>query len=419
MKKHFKNLINKNKISKLVVAMIVVGLINSPINANAKFIKFRNGFQFDYTYKAYDDHYVNPLGPNADKDTEDGWRDPAFYLDTETNKVVIDPRSGNPAVDTAGTVFMGSGEYDPKNRVITQTKLLDGSKYLVPNIDNLLEILGLNKEEYYEKEHAILKGLADEIEASEEKEKLHNLYRLYNKNNGEHFYTTNVGERDKLRNLGWKYEGVAGQILKENGIPVYRVYNPNSGEHHYTKSEKEKNKLVNLGWKDEGIEYQAISPSDERFDSVMPIYRLYNPNSKDAGAHHYTKSEKERDKLIKLGWKDEGVGFTYPHYHEYELTKIPKIYRNVEVPKFKWHSYYRFCQGSDGGYRTCSFCISEHTDEEFEKHMRSFTPDGTLHNGHGGWYSTPVFREIGKENIDVKVFEDGYKCKGCGDVHAK
>lgn len=31
------------------------------------------------------------------------------------------------------------------------------------------------------------------------------MYRLYNPNSGEHFYTANVAERDSLRRVGWRY----------------------------------------------------------------------------------------------------------------------------------------------------------------------------------------------------------------------
>ncbi len=79
---------------------------------------------------------------------------------------------------------------------------------------------------------------------------------------------------------------------------VYRVYNPNSGWHHYTSSLAEKNNLVKLGWKDEGIAWEAGSGES--------IYRLYNPN---AGHHFYTTNTSERDSLVKAGWKDEGVAF--------------------------------------------------------------------------------------------------------------
>ena len=93
-----------------------------------------------------------------------------------------------------------------------------------------------------------------------------------------------------------------------NGMAVYvlsqdvlnRLYNPNSGEHFYTKDVEEKDTLVNLGWKDEGIGW--VSPTT----SNRPVYRLYNPN---AGDHHYTMSSTERDVLVSVGWKAEGIGW--------------------------------------------------------------------------------------------------------------
>lgn len=32
------------------------------------------------------------------------------------------------------------------------------------------------------------------------------MHRLYNPNSGEHFYTSNVGEKDDLISFGWRYE---------------------------------------------------------------------------------------------------------------------------------------------------------------------------------------------------------------------
>ncbi|QZO11190.1 hypothetical protein [Enterococcus raffinosus] len=40
----------------------------------------------------------------------------------------------------------------------------------------------------------------------------------------------------------------------------------------------------------------------------VAVYRLYNPNAK-AGAHHYTPNSNERDHLVRVGWRSEGVGF--------------------------------------------------------------------------------------------------------------
>ena len=129
------------------------------------------------------------------------------------------------------------------------------------------------------------------------------MYRLYNPNSGEHFYTANETERDTLSGLGWKYEGVAWNAPDSSDTPVYRLYNPNAGDHHYTTSEKEKDNLVSLGWKDEGIGWYSTGSDGQA------LLRLYNPNATGAGAHHYTTSETEKDNLVSLGWKYEGIAW--------------------------------------------------------------------------------------------------------------
>ena len=125
------------------------------------------------------------------------------------------------------------------------------------------------------------------------------MYRLYNPNNGEHFYTSSVSEKNYLVKVGWNYEGIAWYAPK-TGSPVYRLYNPNAGDHHYTTSVSEKNHLVNVGWNDEGVAWYS--------GGSTPLYRSYNPNA-IAGAHHYTTSKGEINHLVSVGWKDEGIGW--------------------------------------------------------------------------------------------------------------
>lgn len=125
------------------------------------------------------------------------------------------------------------------------------------------------------------------------------MYRLYNPNSGEHFYTAVMEEKDYLVKAGWNYEGIAW-YAPVTGNPVYRLYNPNAGDHHYTTSAGEKDYLVNVGWNYEGIAWCS--------GGSTPLYRAYNPNA-IAGAHHYTTSRTEIDYLIGVGWKDEGLGW--------------------------------------------------------------------------------------------------------------
>ncbi|MBQ9279335.1 MAG: hypothetical protein IJ224_11960 [Lachnospiraceae bacterium] len=128
------------------------------------------------------------------------------------------------------------------------------------------------------------------------------MYRLYNPNSGEHFYTANVKEKDNLVSVGWRYEGIGWKAPAKSNTPVYRLYNKNAGDHHYTMSEKEKDFLVSVGWKYEGIGWYSDDAKS------VPLYRQYNPNAK-AGSHNYTTSKEENDKLVGLGWKGEGVGW--------------------------------------------------------------------------------------------------------------
>ena len=128
------------------------------------------------------------------------------------------------------------------------------------------------------------------------------MYRLYNPNSGEHFYTANAGEKNHLANIGWIYEGIGWIAPKTSNYPVYRLYNGNGGEHHYTMNKAEKDMLVRAGWKCEGIGWYSADPKDS---NSIPLLREYNPNA-FANNHNYTTSKPEHNWLISLGWKDEG-----------------------------------------------------------------------------------------------------------------
>ena len=128
------------------------------------------------------------------------------------------------------------------------------------------------------------------------------MYRLYNPNSGEHFYTSNEKEKNNLVSLGWKYEGIGWTAPSKSNTPVYRLYNKNGGEHHYTMSANEKDNLVKAGWSYEGVGWY----SDD--NKTVPLYRQYNPNAY-ANNHNYSTSKEENDWLVSLGWKAEGIGW--------------------------------------------------------------------------------------------------------------
>ena len=145
------------------------------------------------------------------------------------------------------------------------------------------------------------------------------IFRLYNKNNGEHFYTANKNEKAYLESIGWRYEGIAwlaptiveSESWKREAEsnknlqldPVYRLYNRGTGDHHYTKNKHEKDYLLQNGWEDEGIGWYS-----EREDIGVPLYRQYNPNAV-VGTHNYTTNLKENNYLVGLGWREEGIAW--------------------------------------------------------------------------------------------------------------
>ncbi|WP_251900462.1 hypothetical protein [Lactococcus lactis] len=130
------------------------------------------------------------------------------------------------------------------------------------------------------------------------------VYRLYNHNTGEHFYTTSATERDFDIKVGWTDEGL-GWVAPDKGTTVYRIYNPNAvgGDHYYTKSKYEAQSLVNKGWKWDN-QGKAVFYSGGN----LPIYVAYNPNAQ-SGAHNYTGNSNEENNLINIGWKYKAVAW--------------------------------------------------------------------------------------------------------------
>ena len=129
-----------------------------------------------------------------------------------------------------------------------------------------------------------------------------NMYRLYNPNSGEHFYTANIAERNNLIIVGWNYEGIGWIAPESSNTPVYRLYNQYGGEHHYTTDIAERDSLIAVGWTYEDIGWY----SDDA--QTVPLYRQYNPNA-FANNHNYTTSLAENNFLASIGWIEEGTGW--------------------------------------------------------------------------------------------------------------
>lgn len=151
------------------------------------------------------------------------------------------------------------------------------------------------------------------------------LFRVYNPNSGEHFYTQNGIERDLLVNVGWHDEGVAWDT-PSSGIPVYRLYNPNAGDHHYTMDVNEYNYLEKVGWRKEGEAFKSVDLGSKEKPIGIPVYRAYNPNAK-AGAHNFTINFNEQKHLIQVGWRDEKIAF-YAHHGSNDYFTITVVHKS-------------------------------------------------------------------------------------------
>jgi cell wall-associated NlpC family hydrolase len=128
------------------------------------------------------------------------------------------------------------------------------------------------------------------------------MYRVYNPNSGEHFYTANADEARNIIIIGWRYERVGWYAPQHSNTPVYRLYNPNVGDHHYTTNPSEKDLLVIKGWHYEGIGWYSDDAKQ------VKVYRAYNPNAK-SGTHNYTTNALEQALVVKAGWRDEGLAW--------------------------------------------------------------------------------------------------------------
>ncbi|MCI1305679.1 MAG: CAP domain-containing protein [Lachnospiraceae bacterium] len=128
------------------------------------------------------------------------------------------------------------------------------------------------------------------------------MYRMYNPNSGEHFYTKDASEKAILDRAGWRYEGIGWNAPAASDTPVYRLYNPNAGDHHYTISLDEADMLKKAGWIYEGVGWYSD------YKETTPVYRQYNPNAV-SGAHNYTTNKAENDQLVQVGWRGEGTGW--------------------------------------------------------------------------------------------------------------
>ena len=179
-------------------------------------------------------------------------------------------------------------------------------------------------------------------------------------NHGDHFYTTNLGERNNaIANACYIDDGVpiACYVLRERGtfspsadaVPLYRLYNPGNGDHLYTTSEEERTHALTIGYQDDG--YCSIyegKPSGcvsiagyilpMRVAETVEFYRLYNPGN---GDHFYTTSEAERAHALTIGYQDDGYCSIYEGEPSGCISIAGYVFPNPKDETFPLYRLYR------------------------------------------------------------------------------
>lgn len=135
------------------------------------------------------------------------------------------------------------------------------------------------------------------------------MYRMYNRNSGEHFYTASTVERDSLVNAGWRYEGHRLGERPRRLPPRFTAYTrvPTITTPPVPMSATASSPLAGAtrasGW------YSEDAIKDK------PLYRQFNPNvnieaiHNNSGSHNYTMSYDEHSFLVGAGWRGEGVAW--------------------------------------------------------------------------------------------------------------
>ncbi|KAG4072235.1 hypothetical protein HA402_005957 [Bradysia odoriphaga] len=149
-------------------------------------------------------------------------------------------------------------------------------------------------------------------------EDLVTLYRLFNPNSDDHFYTTSLEEANIAANtLGYNFEQSPGLVSTTSSdcecgnsfAPVYRLYRPGSkADHFYTLSESEAdNAVTNLGYNREGIAFYCVHSLMMDCDASLSFHRYWRGTGSGTDHFYTTDFDEGNRNVIALGGQYEGV----------------------------------------------------------------------------------------------------------------
>lgn len=143
-------------------------------------------------------------------------------------------------------------------------------------------------------------------------------FRFFNTDDGGHFFTTSVIERDTVlaTRPDLKSEGVGYKAFDDQQIagtaPVFRFFDTNDGGHFFTISPVERDQVLATrpDLKYEGVAFYEFQSSQGANSDA--VYRFFD--TKDGG-HFFTSSVQERDTVLatRPDLHFENIAFYAPH----------------------------------------------------------------------------------------------------------
>lgn len=151
----------------------------------------------------------------------------------------------------------------------------------------------------------------------------HRYYLKQSDTNQNHFYTTNAEEIGTIKyqdkgKYGYINEGVAGFCLKESqyrSIPLYRYYNNDILDHFYTTNAQEIG-TTTLGEVKKGYKYEGVACHcfEKKIEGTSPLHRYWGSSVND---HFYTTNFDEL--------KDGNSVYKYEGVQCYVPTKVVNV----------------------------------------------------------------------------------------------
>lgn len=130
------------------------------------------------------------------------------------------------------------------------------------------------------------------------------LYRYWNSNYNDHYYTTNFDDKASYEKVGYSYDWIEGYLCKnqESGtVPLYRYWNEKKKDHYYTTNPNDKASYEKAGYRYDWIEgYVYKSPAEGR----TPLYRYWNGKKND---HYFTTNPDDKIPYGKAGYSYDWV----------------------------------------------------------------------------------------------------------------